>query len=44
MAELRGRMLRLLREEQGSRALSKETAFETYEYVGGRAQGSDTWR
>jgi arylsulfatase A-like enzyme len=43
MAELRDRMLGLLRDEQDPRALGKGEVFDTYKYVGGRAKGYDTW-
>jgi arylsulfatase A-like enzyme len=43
VAELRDRMLGMLREEQDPRALGKGAVFDTYEYVGGRAKGYDTW-
>jgi arylsulfatase A-like enzyme len=43
MAELRDRMLGMLREEQDPRAQGKGEVFDTYKYVGGRAKGYDTW-
>ncbi len=43
MAELRSRMLDLLRAEQDPRALGNGAVFDTYKYVAGRAKAYDTW-
>ena len=43
VARLRGRMMALLREEQDPRALGQAAIFDTYQYVGGRQKGYDTW-
>jgi hypothetical protein len=43
LAELRARMMTLLREEQDPRALGQAAVFDTYRYVGSRAKGYETW-
>ena len=43
VARLRERMMTLLREEQDPRALGQAAIFDTYQYVGGRQKGYDTW-
>lgn len=43
MAELKTRMLGMLREEQDPRALGNGAIFDTYKYVAGRAKAYDTW-
>jgi N-sulfoglucosamine sulfohydrolase len=43
LAELRERMLGMLRAEQDPRALGRGAVFDTYQYVGGRAKAYDTW-
>lgn len=41
--ELRNRMMATLREEKDPRALGDAAIFDTYNYVGGRGKGYDTW-
>ena len=41
--EMRYTMMRMLKEEQDPRALGEEAIFDTYQYLGGRNKGYDTW-
>jgi hypothetical protein len=41
--DLRRRMMDLLRADQDPRALGNGAVFDTYQYVGGRGKGYDTW-
>jgi arylsulfatase A-like enzyme len=41
--DLRRRMMDLLRADQDPRALGNGAVFDTYQYVGSRAKGYDTW-
>ncbi len=43
LEEMRARMMKLLREEEDPRALGNAEIFDTYEYVGGRNKGYETW-
>lgn len=43
MEELRYRMLTVLKEEQDPRALGNGAIFDTYQYLGGRTKGYETW-
>jgi N-sulfoglucosamine sulfohydrolase len=43
MEELRYRMLTKLKEEQDPRALGNGAIFDTYQYLGGRTKGYETW-
>jgi len=41
--ELRDRMMELLTEDKDPRALGKADVFDTYQYLGGRSKGYETW-
>ena len=41
--ELRDRMMEMLVEEKDPRALGKAEIFDTYQYLGGRTKGYETW-
>jgi arylsulfatase A-like enzyme len=43
LEELRARMMAMLREDQDPRALGNAAIFDTYNYVGGRRKGYETW-
>jgi arylsulfatase A-like enzyme len=43
MAQLRDRMLEMLRDEHDPRALGNGAVFDTYKYVAGRQKAYDTW-
>jgi arylsulfatase A-like enzyme len=43
LAQLRTRMLEMLRDEEDPRALGNGVIFDTYKYVAGRQKGYDTW-
>jgi N-sulfoglucosamine sulfohydrolase len=43
MAELKERMLTMLKEEKDPRALGNGAIFDTYKYVAGRQKAYDTW-
>lgn len=41
--DLRYRMMEMLKKEMDPRALGDQAIFDTYQYVGGRTKGYDTW-
>jgi arylsulfatase A-like enzyme len=41
--ELRAKMMAMLREDKDPRALGDAAIFDTYQYVGGRGKGYETW-
>ncbi|MDB6137637.1 MAG: arylsulfatase family protein [Verrucomicrobiaceae bacterium] len=43
VAELRDRMMAMLKEDKDPRALGQAAVFDTYPYVGSRAKGYETW-
>lgn len=43
LAELREKMMAMLREEQDPRALGNAAVFDTYRYTGPRGKGYETW-
>lgn len=43
VAELRSRMMAMLKQEQDPRALGQAAIFDTYQYLGGRKKGYETW-
>jgi arylsulfatase A-like enzyme len=43
VAEMRARMMAMLKEDQDPRVLGNAAIFDTYQYVGGRAKGYETW-
>jgi arylsulfatase A-like enzyme len=43
LEEMRSRMMKLLRDEGDPRALGHGDVFDTYQYLGGRAKGYETW-
>jgi hypothetical protein len=43
LEEMRAKMMAMLREDQDPRALGSAAIFDTYQYVGGRGKGYETW-
>ena len=43
LEEMRSRMMAMLREDKDPRALGDAAIFDTYQYVGGRGKGYETW-
>jgi N-sulfoglucosamine sulfohydrolase len=43
LEELRSKMMAMLREDKDPRALGEAAIFDTYQYVGGRGKGYETW-
>ena len=43
LEELRTKMMTMLREDKDPRALGDAAIFDTYQYVGGRGKGYETW-
>jgi arylsulfatase A-like enzyme len=43
LQSMRTRMMAMLKEEKDPRALGEAAIFDTYQYVGARAKGYDTW-
>ena len=43
LEEMRTKMMTMLREDKDPRALGEAAIFDTYQYVGGRGKGYETW-
>ena len=43
LEELKAKMMSMLREDKDPRALGEAAIFDTYQYVGGRGKGYETW-